>query len=49
MWFLYALTAVLFWARVIYAPRELLTAQSVPVKLVSFGVVFVGLVMLAVG
>jgi len=32
-----------------YAPRELLTAQSVRVKLVSFGIVFVGLGLLAVG
>jgi uncharacterized membrane protein len=32
-----------------YAPRELLTAQSVQVKLMSFVVVFVGLVMLAIG
>jgi drug/metabolite transporter (DMT)-like permease len=30
-----------------YAPRELLTAQSVQVKLVSFTVVFVGLALLA--
>lgn len=30
-----------------YAPRELLTAQSVQVKLVSFAVVFVGLALLA--
>lgn len=46
MWFLYALTAVLFWAMVIYAPRELLTAQSVQVKLASFAVMFIGLAFL---
>jgi len=32
-----------------YAPRELLTAQSVGVKLTSFAVVFVGLALLAMG
>lgn len=32
-----------------YSPRELLTAQSVQIKLVSFCIVFVGLAMLAVG
>jgi drug/metabolite transporter (DMT)-like permease len=32
-----------------YAPRELLTAQSVQVKLCSFAIVFIGLGMLAVG
>jgi len=32
-----------------YAPRELLTAQSVQVKLTSFVIVFVGLSLLAVG
>jgi drug/metabolite transporter (DMT)-like permease len=32
-----------------YAPRELLTAQSVSVKLTSFGIVFLGLALLAVG
>ena len=32
-----------------YAPRELLTAQSIQVKLVSFCVVFAGLALLAVG
>jgi drug/metabolite transporter (DMT)-like permease len=33
----------------LHAPRELLTAQSVQVKLVSFAIVFVGLGLLAVG